>query len=306
MSVMNDYMNLTIIYLYQVFIIKEDMKSNDYLEKYGEKALEIYKKSLRSQEESHAGSPLKLPMKKSSKSSRKHLHSSKSKSKIIIDTNQQVNHKISLPEKGKKKLLLSGLSTPKNKTLKGTTTNRDNRDERNKSTSTKKKQMNEKISEKLHNAVYHHKSAKSMLRNAMECLDMIAEEENKVGKWVNQFKEIMMKIVEELAPFRQKYKEAMAKNKSLEKEVKELREWRDAKVYQSESVKKKSLESLMVEENRHLRESVKELRERVQQYERKEMALIGVIEQLKGNAEKRTMKEELMEEKLEKDKQMRG
>ena len=35
------------------------------------------------------------------------------------DSNPICYQKISLPQKGKKKLLLSGLSTPKNKTLNG-------------------------------------------------------------------------------------------------------------------------------------------------------------------------------------------
>ena len=106
--------------------------------------------------------------------------------------------------------MLSGLSTPKNKTLRGV-----QKEERNQSTSTKKKQTNEKITEKLHNALYNKKSTKSMIKSAMECLDIICEEENKVSKWLNHFREIMLKIGEELYESKKKCKSMNAKNKSL-------------------------------------------------------------------------------------------
>lgn len=118
------------------------MKNNEYLEKYGEKALEIYKKSLKLSEEPHPPSPQKISLKKNSKGSRKNLVTSKSKSKIHI--NQEVVHSFNkplLPEKGKKKLLISGLSTPKNKTFRAEA----NKEERNRSTSTKKKELSKRV-----------------------------------------------------------------------------------------------------------------------------------------------------------------
>ena len=95
------------------------MKNNEYLEKYGEKALEIYKKSLKVSEEPHPPSPHKISLRKNSKGSRKNLHTSKSKSKINLNQEVvQTFQKHVLPDKGKKKLLISGLSTPKNKTFR--------------------------------------------------------------------------------------------------------------------------------------------------------------------------------------------
>ena len=117
------------------------MKNNEYLEKYGEKALEIYKKSLKHSEEPHPPSPQKISLKKTSKGSRKNLATSKSKSKIHI--NQEVPHSFNkpfLPEKGKKKLLISGLSTPKNKTFRAEV-----KEDRNRSTSTKKKELSKRV-----------------------------------------------------------------------------------------------------------------------------------------------------------------
>ena len=111
------------------------MKNNELLEKYGEKALEIYKKTHKPNDESHPSFSHQIPLTKSSKSSKKNLHRSKSKSKIpSLDPSHTFN-KIPFPDNGKKKLLLSGLSTPKNKTLRGV-----QKEEKNRSTSTKKKQ----------------------------------------------------------------------------------------------------------------------------------------------------------------------
>ena len=77
------------------------MKNNEYIEKYGEKALEIYRRTQGRNE----GSSIERP-KKTSKSSHKSLSMSKSKPEM---------QKIMIKLPSKKKLHLnSGISTPSN------------------------------------------------------------------------------------------------------------------------------------------------------------------------------------------------
>lgn len=56
------------------------------------------------------------------------------------------------------------------------------------SSSTKKKATDVRISQKLNDALLKAKSTKSVVKQLLECLDMISQHEYKINKWVNQFK----------------------------------------------------------------------------------------------------------------------
>ena len=128
----------------------------------------MYKKSLRNtQDELSESQPHIMVPKMSSRNksgSLKNLHkSSKSKSKIQLPQEANFTFNKPLNDKNHKKLLLSGLSTPKNKSTRATV----QQNERARSSSTKKKGVNHKINEKVHEALYNKKSLKNLVKIVM-------------------------------------------------------------------------------------------------------------------------------------------
>ena len=91
----------------------------------------------------------------------KNLHrSSKSKSKLHLPQDGNFTFNKPLNDKNHKKLLLSGLSTPKNKSTRATVL----QNERARSSSTKKKGMSHKINEKVHEVLYNKKTLKNLVK----------------------------------------------------------------------------------------------------------------------------------------------
>ena len=98
------------------------MKNNEYLEKYGDRALEKLKKCNIISSKTSLSS-LHLSTEKRTSKNSKNKRQSKSKSKININPDPNFTfNKMHLAEGGKKRLVISGLSTPKNMSMKGDTT----------------------------------------------------------------------------------------------------------------------------------------------------------------------------------------
>lgn len=126
----------------------------------------MYKKTLRNtQDELEGPEHSHLPPKGSSRNksgSMKSLHkSSKSKSKLTIPPSE-ITFTFNKPhhDRNQKKLVISGLSTPKNKPSRLTVA----QNERPRSSSTKKKVAQVKIAEKIQDALHKSKSIKSMIK----------------------------------------------------------------------------------------------------------------------------------------------
>ena len=59
-----------------------------------------------------------------------------------------------------------------------------------------------------------------MVREVLECLDVVMKEETRLVGVVTKLREVVGKVVQELSDWKQKYKKVSLKNKQLEEQVK--------------------------------------------------------------------------------------
>ena len=135
------------------------MKNNDFLEKYGDRALEKLKKSYNASSKSSFSSLHHSTEKRMSKNS-KTKRPSKSKSKISINLDPNFTFNKMHQPQGKKRLVISGLSTPKNMVIKGG-------NNKYSSPSTKKRR-GENSGERL-------RTKKDLVKNAFESLERMKD-----------------------------------------------------------------------------------------------------------------------------------